>query len=193
MMLAASLMALLTAAPRPAPCPYEKEIAAALADTARVWPVPRELVLAVIQRESACNPRAVSRVGAIGLMQVMPFNAERLGLRREDLHDPARNILAGTRLLAALLKHYRGDLVSTLVAYNARPRKLGAPIPENGETPAYVRAVLGFYRGYLEAAGARLRSPSAAASSAATASAERAPREDPNVLPIPGQVVRGVP
>ena len=125
---------------------YDEEIAAAITDVEHVFPVPAALVKAVIQQESGFNPQAVSRAGAIGLMQVMPFNAERLGLTREDLWHPARNILAGVRLLAVLLRHYDGDVVSALVAYNARPRPLGAPLPDNGETPGYVAAVLAYYR-----------------------------------------------
>lgn len=128
--------------------PYETEIDAAVADVRKVWAVPPELVKAVIFRESRYNPRAVSKVGAIGLMQVMPFNAERLGVTVEQLRDPRWNILAGTRLLAALLKHYQGDLISALAGYNARPRKLGAPLPQNGETPRYVRAVLTSFEEY---------------------------------------------
>jgi soluble lytic murein transglycosylase-like protein len=150
------LVLLLAAAPAKAKAfsaetPYEREIAAAVVDAARVYPVPPELVKAVISRESAFNPRALSHVGAIGLMQVMPWNAPRLGLTEKELWEPRKNILAGTRLLAALLKHYRGDVISALVGYNARPRRLGERIPRNGETPAYVQAVLRAYRAYLEA------------------------------------------
>ncbi len=78
-------------------------------------------------------------------MQVMPYTAPRVGLTEPDLWDPAKNILAGTRLLAVLLRYYRGDLIGALVAYNSRPRKIFAPIPRNGETPRYVSAVLRFF------------------------------------------------
>src|SRR5260370_1430259 len=81
-------------------------------------------------------------------MQVMPANARRLGVSPDDLWIPATNILAGVRLLAVLLRHYRGDVVSALVAYNARPRPLFAPLPGNSETPAYVLKVLAFYERY---------------------------------------------
>jgi soluble lytic murein transglycosylase-like protein len=157
------LLALLLASTPPPfekPTPFEKEVDAAVAATAGTYPVPRELVLAVIRRESAFNPKALSKAGAVGLMQVMPFNASLLGVTVEDLADPARNILAGTRLLAVLLRHYQGDVISALVAYNARPRSAGAPLPDNGETPEYVRAVLGFFYAYRAAAG--LKQPVAA-------------------------------
>jgi soluble lytic murein transglycosylase-like protein len=121
---------------------YAPEIDAAVGDVSPVWNVPPSLVKAIIHRESAFKPRALSRAGAVGLMQVLPRNAARLGVQRTQLWEPGPNVLAGTRLLAVLLRHYRGDVVSALVAYNARPRKLLAPVPENGETAKYVAAVL---------------------------------------------------
>jgi soluble lytic murein transglycosylase-like protein len=140
---------LLATGPKPS---FTAEVAAAVRDVARVYPVPPTLVEAVMKCESGFNPRALSRTGAIGLMQVMPFNAPLVGLKREDLWNPALNILAGTRLLAVLLRHYDGDLVSVLVAYNAGPRPRSAPIPQNGETPSYVRAVLRTYEAFEHSA-----------------------------------------
>jgi len=127
---------------------YDDAIAAAIGQANAVYPVPPALVRAVIRQESAFLPGAVSRSGARGLMQIMPANARRLGFRPDELWDPAKNIMAGVRLLAVLLKRYRGDVVSSLVAYNARPRPLFAPLPRNGETPAYVWKVLAFYEQY---------------------------------------------
>lgn len=145
-MIAAVFLFAVTASPTAAfPSTYDAAIAHAVREVEGVWNIPPSLVRAIIRRESAFDPRARSPAGAIGLMQVMPFNAARVGLTEAELWDPAKNILAGVRLLAVLLKHYRGDLVSALVAYNARPRSLRAPIPQNGETPAYVEAVLRFY------------------------------------------------
>ena len=63
---------------------------------------------------------------------------------------PRLNILAGVRLLAALLLHYQGDIVSSLVAYNSGP-KSPKTVPSNGETPAYVVSILRFYRRFLAA------------------------------------------
>ncbi|WP_242352725.1 MULTISPECIES: lytic transglycosylase domain-containing protein [unclassified Anaeromyxobacter] len=124
------------------PIPFEAEIDAALAETAAIYPVPKALVVAVISVESSFRPRAVSRAGAKGLMQLMPYTARRVGIAERDLFDPRRNILGGVRLLAVLLSHYDGDVISALVAYNARPRRLFAPVPRNGETPTYVWRVL---------------------------------------------------
>jgi soluble lytic murein transglycosylase-like protein len=128
---------------------FDGAIRDAVADTARVWAVPVELVRAVIKQESAFNPRAISSCGARGLMQVMPFNAAKVGLAGPDeLWEPAKNILAGVRLLAVLLKYYRGDVVASLVAYNAGPRAEGTPVPSNGETPGYVLNILRFWMEY---------------------------------------------
>lgn len=134
-----SLLAASSASPR---TPFEPEIDAAIADAAGVYPVPKALVLAVISVESAFDPRAVSRAGAVGLMQLTPATARRVGIAADELANPRRNIIGGVRFLAVLLRHYDGDVVSSLVAYNARPRRLFAPLPQNGETPEYVRRVL---------------------------------------------------
>ncbi|WNZ66230.1 transglycosylase SLT domain-containing protein (plasmid) [Myxococcus sp. MxC21-1] len=158
-----------------APTPYEREIEAACKATADIWPVPPELVKAVIRRESAFNPRARSAVGAIGLMQIMPFTAPKVGVRVADLEDPATNILAGTRLLAVLLREYQGDLKAVLVGYNARPRPAGAPLPDNGETPAYVQAVLRFFFAYREAAELAAAAKSVPQTSAASRSTRNPP------------------
>ncbi len=139
-------LSLLAASP-PAPVLWQAEISAAIVDVADVWPVPPALVRAVIRQESANNPRAVSPVGARGLMQVMPATAAKVGVPADELFVPSRNILAGVRLLAALLKHYRGDVVSALVAYNSGP-KAPAAVPANGETPEYVARILGYWREY---------------------------------------------
>ena len=143
------MLALVAAAVLSQPPLFLEEIDAALVDTRAVYPVPRALVRAVIRQESRGNPRALSPVGAIGLMQVMPFNATKLGLQSEkELWVPRLNILAGVRLLAALLRHYEGDIISALVAYNSGPKR-PTKVPENGETPEYVVNILGFYRRLL--------------------------------------------
>lgn len=137
---------LLVAGPEPAThAQYDREITIAIEDVGDVYRVPIALVKAVITQESSWNPRAVSRAGALGLMQLLPATAAKVGVSREELFDPAKNILGGVRLLAVLLRHYDGDVISTLTAYNARPRRLFAPIPQNGETPRYVEAVLTYY------------------------------------------------
>jgi soluble lytic murein transglycosylase-like protein len=127
---------------------YDPLIRQAIAEAGGPYPVPLPLVKAVIRQESAFRVRAVSPAGARGLMQVMPVTARGVGVRPQDLFDPVQNIRAGVRLLSVLLAHYRGDVISTLVAYNARPRRLFAPVPQNGETPEYVWKVLTYYDWY---------------------------------------------
>ena len=155
--LTASLLFLTAAVPRS--CPYDAEIGAAVASVSTVHAVPPALVKAVIAAESACSPRAISRAGARGLMQLLPGTAAKAGVRPEELFKPDRNILAGTRLLAVLLRHYHGDLVSVLVAYNAGAHQGYAPVPVNGETPAYVARVLGYLEALTREPGSAAKPP----------------------------------
>lgn len=128
---------------------FDTEIAAAIAATQDVYAVPEPLVRAVIKQESAFRPKALSKCGARGLMQVMPFNALKLGLAHEDeLWVPRLNVLAGVRLLAVLLKHYEGDVIAALVAYNSGPKAKLSPVPANGETPGYVANILRYWRAF---------------------------------------------
>ena len=108
---------------------------------ARKYSVDPDLVFSVIVAESNFNPRAISRRGARGLMQLLPSTAARLGVR--DVFDPAQNIDGGTRYLRDLLALYQGDLVLTLAAYNAGPgavQRYGR-VPPYNETISYVRAI----------------------------------------------------
>lgn len=108
--------------------------------------VDPNLVRAVIGRESGFRTRAVSRAGAVGLMQLMPDTAEALGV--SDAFDPAQNVEAGTRLLRRLIDRYGGRLDLALAAYNAGPAAVDAcgDVPPYAETQAYVRDVLATYK-----------------------------------------------
>lgn len=136
---------------------YEAEIAAAVEDVKATWVVPPALVKAIIRRESAGQPLARSAAGAIGLMQVMPETAAKVGVDVARLTEPAPNILAGVRLLAVLLKFYKGDLISVLTAYNSGAKSPGAALPANGETPEYVAAVLRYFHEYQRGTSAPSR------------------------------------
>lgn len=117
--------------------PYASEIVAA----AERYGVPESLIRAVIRVESAFNPRAVSRKGAQGLMQLMPETAAVLGVR--NAFDPRENIDGGVRHLRGLLERF-GDLHLALAAYNAGEQAVltYGGIPPYPETRDYVTRVL---------------------------------------------------
>jgi soluble lytic murein transglycosylase-like protein len=112
------------------------------ADTYRV---DAALIRSVIRAESGFNPLAVSRVGAMGLMQLMPDVAEELGV--EDPFDPRQNIMGGARLLRDLLDTHHGSVPITLASYNAGPGAVashGGRVPPFKETQAYVKRITGW-------------------------------------------------
>ena len=104
-----------------------------------------KLVLAVIQVESAYQPDAVSSANAQGLMQLIPATARRFGVR--DSFNTKDNIRGGMSYLRWLLRHFKGDVVKTVAAYNAGEgavRKYGG-IPPYRETQNYVRKIRRLY------------------------------------------------
>jgi len=105
-----------------------------------------ELLHAVVRAESSYDPKALSKAGAVGLMQLMPGTAKRYGVR--DPWDPVQNVKGGSQYLRDLLKEFKNDLKLALAAYNAGEnavKKYGNQIPPYPETQRYVRKVLGFY------------------------------------------------
>jgi soluble lytic murein transglycosylase-like protein len=117
---------------------------------ARAQALHPELVRAVIVVESAFNPHAVSRRGALGLMQLLPATARRYGV--SDPFDPEQNIAAGVHYLHDLLSRYGNNLELTLAAYNAGEdavARYGNTVPPFAETRQYVPTVLRIYRSLL--------------------------------------------
>ncbi len=104
-----------------------------------------ELVHAVVEVESAWNPRARSHKGALGLMQLMPETATRFGIRHP--FDPKENVVGGVRYLRFLLDRSGGDLRLALAAYNAGENVVAArnEVPPYPETQAYVEQVQTLY------------------------------------------------
>jgi soluble lytic murein transglycosylase-like protein len=107
------------------------------------------LIKAVIKAESNFNHRAVSPVGAQGLMQLMPKTAS--DLKVEDSFHPEKNIEGGARYLRYLLNTYKGDLTLALAAYNAGEKavaKYNYNVPPYRETQNYIKRVFSFYKSY---------------------------------------------
>jgi hypothetical protein len=121
--------------------PYAHEIT----EAANRYGIPERLVTAVIRAESGFNPRAVSRKGAQGLMQLMPSTASVLGVRNS--FDPRENIEGGVRHLRGLLDRFPGNLPFAIAAYNAGEKAVAAygGVPPYPETQDYVVRVLRYY------------------------------------------------
>jgi soluble lytic murein transglycosylase len=121
--------------------PYINEII----EAATLYGVPERLVAAVIRAESGFNPRAVSRKGAQGLMQLMPATASTLGVRNS--FDPRENIHGGVRHLRGLINRFPGNLPLAIAAYNAGEKAVVTygGIPPYPETQDYVGKVMRLY------------------------------------------------
>jgi hypothetical protein len=116
--------------------------------TAYRYKVEPAIIKAIIMAESGFNPKAVSKVGARGLMQLMPRTARSLGV--ENIFKPAHNIDAGVRYFKYLLDKYDGEIELALAAYNAgsyNVRKYGG-VPPFKATKFYINKVLKYYEAY---------------------------------------------
>jgi hypothetical protein len=115
---------------------------------AEKYKIDYALVKAVIKAESNFNPLAVSRVGARGLMQLMPRTAH--AMQVNDSFHPEENIEGGVRYLRYLLNLFKGELPLALAAYNAGEKTVAKykGIPPYPETRTYIRRVLQFYEQY---------------------------------------------
>ncbi len=107
--------------------------------------VDPRFIHAVIKQESRYDPKAVSHVGAQGLMQMMPATAKRFGLT--DPFDSAANVEAGTKYLKWLLNRFDGDVSLALAGYNAGEGAVDKykGVPPYGETQNYVKKIVSTY------------------------------------------------
>jgi len=125
----------------------QEEIDSAIVMAAARHNVDPNLVRAVVKVESNFNSNAVSRKGAMGLMQLMPQTARQLKVKNP--FDPEQNVDAGVRHLKQLLENYGGDVKLTLAAYNAGSGAVArsAGVPRFAETQNYVRRITNLYYG----------------------------------------------
>jgi soluble lytic murein transglycosylase len=143
---------------------YQRErlVEEAIAHHASLQQLSPALVRAVIKAESDFDPWAISRAGAMGLMQLMPQTAVEVGVFNP--YDPEDNIGGGTKYLRYLLDRFQGNLALALAAYNAGLHRVERHrgVPPIQETREYVTKVLRFYRAFLSE-----RAPSSTGSRAA--------------------------
>ena len=125
----------------------QQDIDAAIDQAAARHNVDPNLVRSVIKVESNFNPNAVSRKGAMGLMQLMPATARSLNV--SNPFDPQQNVDAGVRHLKKLLENYGGNVRLSLAAYNAGAGAVArsAGVPHFAETQNYVRRITDLYAG----------------------------------------------
>jgi len=118
-----------------------------IANASQQYGVAFPLLKAIIKAESGFDPRAVSKKGAKGLMQIMPKNFQLLGIK--DPFDPSQNINAGARYFKQMYDRF-GKLALSLAAYNAGPKAVERykTVPPYEETEEYVKRVLKFYHSY---------------------------------------------
>jgi len=129
----------------PARAPSPQTVDSAIDAAAQRHGVDPNLVRAVVKVESNFNPHAVSRKGAMGLMQLMPYTAK--SLKVDNAFDPDQNVDAGVRHLKSLLENYNGNLELSLAAYNAGSGAVNRSrgVPKYRETRDYVKKITDLY------------------------------------------------
>ena len=126
----------------------EKIYGAIINEAAKKYGIDAALIKAIIMVESGYNYKAISKRGAIGLMQLMPETADALGVK--DIFDPAHNVNGGTKYIRLLLDRFNGNLDLALAAYNAGSTKVRKynGIPPFRSTKIYIKKVFEYYWRY---------------------------------------------
>lgn len=136
----------ISAAANPASAPSPLDLRTILAHAGTAHDIDAELLASVVHAESGGRATAISRVGAVGLMQLMPGTAAALGVA--DAFRPDQNVAGGTAYLDQLLRRYHDNLALALAAYNAGPAAVDRyhGIPPFRETRAYVARVMNEFK-----------------------------------------------
>lgn len=137
--------------PKFSPSPYDtRKFDSLITAAAEKHGVSFSLLKAMIKVESDYNPRAVSRKGAKGLMQIMPETSKALNI--QNVFDPWENIMGGARYFMQLFRRFEGKLPLALAAYNAGPSVVDQyrRIPPYRETEEYVKKVMQYYYAFKQ-------------------------------------------
>ena len=123
----------------------KSQILNVVSQISKKYNVDEKLVQAVIKQESGFNPKAKSKSGAIGLMQLMPATAKNLGVK--DPYNTVQNVEGGVKYLKSMLNKYNGNVILALAAYNAGPGAVDkySGVPPYKETQNYVKNILSNY------------------------------------------------